>query len=116
MPDLAGCFSAGDTLDEAMVNAREAIEAWIDAVIEDGGTVPAAAPIETHYANKEYRRWTWAVIEIDALHLDNMVERVNITLPRRILTRLDALGRAQTVLSLGLWFCVIICGRWIAYL
>jgi hypothetical protein len=32
------------------------------------------------------------------------------------LTRLDALGRAQTVLSLGLWFCVIICGRWIAYL
>ena len=30
--------------------------------------------------------------------------------------RLDGLARAQTVLSLGLWLTVIICGRWIAYL
>jgi len=28
----------------------------------------------------------------------------------------DALARAQTVLSLGLWLGAIICGRWIAYL
>ena len=31
------------------------------------------------------------------------------------LRRPDALARAQTVLSLGLWLAVIICGRWIAY-
>ena len=31
------------------------------------------------------------------------------------LTKLDALARAQTALSLGLWLTVIICGRWIAY-
>ena len=31
------------------------------------------------------------------------------------LTRLDALARAQTVLSLGLWVGAIIAGRWIAY-
>jgi hypothetical protein len=31
------------------------------------------------------------------------------------LARLDWVGRAQTALSLGLWLCVIICGRWIAY-
>jgi hypothetical protein len=29
--------------------------------------------------------------------------------------RLDAVARAQTVLSLGLWLAVMICGRWIAY-
>lgn len=29
--------------------------------------------------------------------------------------RLDALARAQTLVSLGLWLGVIICGRWIAY-
>jgi hypothetical protein len=29
--------------------------------------------------------------------------------------RLDAVARAQTVLSLGLWLGVMICGRWIAY-
>ncbi len=31
------------------------------------------------------------------------------------LVKLDALARAQTVLSLGLWLGAIICGRWIAY-
>jgi len=29
--------------------------------------------------------------------------------------RLDALARAQTLISLGLWLAVIICGRWIAF-
>lgn len=31
------------------------------------------------------------------------------------LRRFDVWARAQTVLSLGLWIAVIICGRWIAY-
>ena len=31
------------------------------------------------------------------------------------LVRMDGLARVQTVLSLGLWLGVIICGRWIAY-
>ena len=34
---------------------------------------------------------------------------------RRGLERMDRLARAQTLLSLGLWVAVIICGRWIAY-
>jgi hypothetical protein len=32
------------------------------------------------------------------------------------LRRLDAVARAQTVVSLGLWLAVMIAGRWIAYL
>jgi hypothetical protein len=35
---------------------------------------------------------------------------------RGSLARADAVARAQTVASLGLWLAVIICGRWIAYL
>ncbi|HMN75869.1 MAG TPA: hypothetical protein PKC97_07375 [Burkholderiaceae bacterium] len=31
------------------------------------------------------------------------------------LVRSDRVARAQTVLSLGIWLAVIICGRWIAY-
>ena len=31
------------------------------------------------------------------------------------LARIDWVGKLQTALSLGLWLCVIICGRWIAY-
>jgi hypothetical protein len=31
------------------------------------------------------------------------------------LDRPDAVARAQTALSLGVWIAVITCGRWIAY-
>lgn len=95
VPDLPGCFSAGDTLEEALANAKEAIEAWIDAVIEDGAEVPAPSPIDMHYGNPDFAGWTWALVEIDPLRLDQAVERVNITLPRRVLSRLDALAKAR---------------------
>ncbi len=29
-PDLPGCYSAGDDIDEAMMNAREAIALWAE--------------------------------------------------------------------------------------
>jgi predicted RNase H-like HicB family nuclease len=34
VPDLAGCFSAGDTLDEAIEAAKEAAAAWIDVALD----------------------------------------------------------------------------------
>ena len=95
VPDLPGCFSAGDSLDEALDNAREAIEAWIDAVIEDGGEIPPPRPITEHYTNKDFAGWTWGFVEIDPLRLDNTVERINITLPRRVLARIDAIAKAH---------------------
>lgn len=63
VPDLPGCFSAGDTLDEAIVNAREAIELWLEATVEDGGEVPPPHAAAEHYANPDFAGWTWAFIE-----------------------------------------------------
>jgi predicted RNase H-like HicB family nuclease len=39
-PDLPGCVSAGDTLDEAIQNAAEALELWAEAMIESGQEIP----------------------------------------------------------------------------
>jgi len=39
-PDLPGCVSAGDTLDEAMHNAAEALELWAEVMIESGQKIP----------------------------------------------------------------------------
>ncbi|MDP3256550.1 type II toxin-antitoxin system HicB family antitoxin [Bosea sp. (in: a-proteobacteria)] len=41
-PDLPGCFSAGDTLDEAMSNASEAVALWFEDIESDGRAVPRA--------------------------------------------------------------------------
>lgn len=39
-PDLPGCFSAGDTLDEALSNAPEAVALWLECLEQDGRPVP----------------------------------------------------------------------------
>ncbi|WP_019092470.1 type II toxin-antitoxin system HicB family antitoxin, partial [Komagataeibacter europaeus] len=44
-PDLPGCFSAGDTLDEAISNAEEAAAAWIDATLDAGEAVPSPSTL-----------------------------------------------------------------------
>jgi predicted RNase H-like HicB family nuclease len=40
-PDLPGCFSAGDDIDEALRNAGEAIAAYAEALAQEGRALPA---------------------------------------------------------------------------
>lgn len=94
VPDLPGCFAAGDTLDEAMHAAEEAAAAWIDAALDAGQAIPEPSAPETVRANKDYKGWILGVVEVDPGLLDDAIERVNITLPRRVLRRLDAKARA----------------------
>lgn len=94
VPDLPGCFSAGDTLDEAVAGAEEAAAVWIDATLDAGDAIPAPTGLEAVRANPHYAGWTFGVITLDPALLDDTTERVNITLPRRVLKRLDALARA----------------------
>lgn len=63
VPDLPGCFSAGDTMDEAMENARQAIDQQVEIMIEDGATIPAARPLSAHQSDPEFAGWVWAVVE-----------------------------------------------------
>lgn len=93
VPDLAGCFSAGDTLDQALTNAREAIELWMETVIDDGGVVPEPRPIDEHQADPAFAGWVWAVVDVDPAILSNKAERINITLPARVLRRIDAAAK-----------------------
>jgi predicted RNase H-like HicB family nuclease len=94
VPDLPGCFSAGDTLDEAMSNAEDAIATWIDATLDAGEAIPAPTDLGTLRANPEFAGWIYGVIAVDPAWLDDKTERVNITLPRRVLRRLDAMAAA----------------------
>lgn len=89
VPDLPGCFSAGDTMDEALTNAKEAILLHIEGLMEDGKGVPQAKPIEEHAKSRKWKGWTWAVVEVDLSEIDDKTERINITLPRRVLRVID---------------------------
>jgi predicted RNase H-like HicB family nuclease len=95
VPDLPGCFSAGDTLEEAIDNAKEAIELWLETVIDDGGAVPAPTMLAVHQANRAYKGWAWAIVSVDLSSLSDKTERVNITLPTRVLRRIDAAAKTN---------------------
>lgn len=40
VPSLPGCISQAKTRDEALLNIQEAIELYIDSLIQDGETIP----------------------------------------------------------------------------
>ncbi len=94
VPDLPGCFSAGDTLDEALAGAEEAAAAWVDAALDASEAIPLPSRLESVRERAEFAGWAFGVITLDPALLDDSVERVNITLPRRVLKRLDALAKA----------------------
>jgi predicted RNase H-like HicB family nuclease len=52
-PDLPGCVSAGDTLEEAMLNAAESIELWAEAMIESGREIPPPRSLTDLKADSE---------------------------------------------------------------
>ena len=67
VPDLPDCFSAGDTLEEAMTRAKDAITDWIEATIDDGQDIPAQSHMETlRMAHPKFNGWLWALVKIDS--------------------------------------------------
>ena len=94
VPDLPGCFSAGDTLDEAMTEVEEAAAAWIDSALDAGRAIPRPSSAQAVLEKGDFAGWMVAYINVDPSLLDDTIERVNITLPRRVLMRLDANAKA----------------------
>jgi predicted RNase H-like HicB family nuclease len=94
VPDLPGCFSAGDTLDEAVANAEESVAAWIDSALDHDEPIPSPSTLDALRADPRFTGWIFAVVSVDPALLDDTTERVNVTLPRRVLSRLDAMAKA----------------------
>jgi hypothetical protein len=42
---------------------------------------------------REFRNWTWAIVDVDMSQLGDKAARINITLPQRILRAVDAHAR-----------------------
>ncbi len=90
VPDIPGCFSAGEDLDNAIAMAREAIEGHLELLAQDQQEIPKASLVSVHAANPAYAGCTWALIDIDITRYLGKAEKLNITLPAYLLTRIDA--------------------------
>jgi predicted RNase H-like HicB family nuclease len=95
VPDLPGCFSAGDTVEEAFENAREAIEAHLEVLAEAGKDLPQPRPMSEWQADKEYKGWTWGIVEVPVEKMFGTAEKINITVPALLLKRIDNYAQAH---------------------
>lgn len=95
IPDLPGCFSAGSTIDEALSNAQEAILTHIEGMLMDNEIIPSTSPIEIikeKYNNQDY---IWALCDVDLSKLSENIKRINITIPERLLTKIDTYAHGE---------------------
>lgn len=95
VPDLPGCFSAGDTFDEALESVREAIDLHLEGLADDGADIPVPRPILEHRANPDFHNGVWAVVDVDTARFEGRCDKINITLPRRLLSKIDAYAKAH---------------------
>ena len=66
VPDLQGCFSAGDTLNDTKEQVKEAILLHIEMMWkEDKNTIIKPKKIEEYVDNNEYKDGYWAYVEVD---------------------------------------------------
>ena len=54
-----------------------------------------------HRANPDFDGGTWALVEIDASKFDGRAEKINITIPRRVLARVDDYVKAHGLTRSG---------------
>jgi predicted RNase H-like HicB family nuclease len=101
VPDIAGCHSWGATIEDAIHNAREAIESHVATLIECGEEVDlSVSSVEALRLNEDYADAVWALVDVDPAKFDMKPERVNISLPRFVLRKIDTFaGKHQETRS-----------------
>lgn len=65
VPDLPGCFSAGDTVEDAMMQAVEAIECYLEGLLLDGEPIPNPKDITFYTNNPDYADGLWKTVSVD---------------------------------------------------
>lgn len=112
VPDLPGCFSAGDTLEEAFDMAKEAVEGWLEVCLDDGAEIPKPSSLEAISNLSDYQGWILGTVDVDMSKLSDKAERINITIPQRVLRRLDATARAAGDSRSGYITRMVMSGNW----
>jgi predicted RNase H-like HicB family nuclease len=90
VPDLPGCFSAGDTVEEAFENARQAIEIHCEMLAEDKKDLPVVRSMSAWQKDREFKGWAWGIVDVEVEKFFGPAEKINITVPALTLRRIDA--------------------------
>jgi HicB_like antitoxin of bacterial toxin-antitoxin system len=80
VPDIPGCHSWGETID-----------GHVSTLLELGEDVGfTCSTVEELVAKPEFAGVIWALADVDLTKLDSKPERINISIPRFVLRKIDA--------------------------
>ena len=78
VPDLPGCFTVGDTIEDVLKQAREAIEFHMECLLLDGDPIPKPREIPFHQDNPDYADGQWESV---AVILPTDVSKIQVDQP-----------------------------------
>lgn len=92
-PDVAGCVSAGDTLDDALKNAEKALSLHLD-----GEKAPKARTLdEIKQTWEDWKDWKDAIIAaVPLIPLQSKSIRIQITIDNKVLSRIDSISNNRS--------------------
>jgi predicted RNase H-like HicB family nuclease len=95
VPDLPGCFSAGDSIEQAISNACEAIFVHAEVMAADGESIPQPSEI-VDMANFYPNEGTalLAYVDVDLDQVLGRAKRINITMKPATLRVIDKRAKA----------------------
>ncbi|MEZ5846486.1 MAG: type II toxin-antitoxin system HicB family antitoxin [Geminicoccaceae bacterium] len=91
-PDFPGCVSGGDTEEQTLDNAAEALSFHIEGMIDDGDAIPAPSRLSDPLP--EWCRSYLAMVLVP-VDLPGRSVRVNITLDERLLAKIDGAAKSK---------------------
>ena len=90
-PDFPGCVSAGDSPEETMRMAEEALNFHIRGMLEDGDAIPTPSAVEAILKEPENLEGMVALIPVRSFHKPRgKAIRTNITIEEGLLAEIDA--------------------------
>jgi predicted RNase H-like HicB family nuclease len=97
-PDVEGCFSAGDTLEEAIGNAAAALRQHVEAIESAGRRLPAARSIDEVVRDREVKislKRGAVLFAVPLLADAGRTVRINISLDKSLVDQIDTAASAR---------------------
>jgi antitoxin HicB len=90
-PDLPGCMSDGETVEEAINNGKEATQSWMEAALEEKREIPKPGSLE-----KQSGKWVQRVPKSVHLRLVEKAKEEGVSLNTLVITLIaESLGRSS---------------------
>jgi len=92
-PDFPGCISAGDTAEDVLVNAHEALAGHVALMVQDGESLPKPTSVEDVTADPGV---TMVAVTVIGVTVPGRAKRVNVTLDEALLDEIDMVAKNRS--------------------